>query len=156
MLDEHGGDIRRIQDTCVGVMHDIDLRYWDGLADLFAPDVTTDYTSLFGGEAVTQSAVELIAGWRAALSNLDSTQHLLGPIAVQVNNDAAVAHTHVRAWHKKAGLAGGESWMVAGHYTFRLIRADEHHWKISAVKLTVLDQEGNVEMLAQASGTAEA
>ena len=31
----------------------------------------------------------------------------------------------MRAWHKKAGLAGGESWMVAGHYTFRLIRADD-------------------------------
>ena len=42
MLDEHGGDIRRIQDTCVGVMHDIDLRYWDGLADLVGAGISKD------------------------------------------------------------------------------------------------------------------
>jgi hypothetical protein len=41
--------------------------------------------------------------------------------------------------------AGGEIWMVAGHYTVRL-RLIDADWRIAGITLTVFYQEGNLEI----------
>jgi hypothetical protein len=81
--------------------------------------VQTDYTSLFGGAIQNQGADDLLAGWRSLLGSV-VTQHFLGPIEVELTGQVARAECHVRAYHMKKGAAGGDEWMVGGHYVFEL------------------------------------
>jgi hypothetical protein len=62
---------------------------------LFTDAIVVDYTSLFGGEPQTLAAEALVASWRARLGPLRATQHLLGPIAVELRDRAASAACHV-------------------------------------------------------------
>src|SRR5215813_11313344 len=95
-LEERASAVR---DVVAAVAHHIDAKRWDDLRALYAPEVHTDYTTLFGGTPQTQTGDALIAGWRAALGGV-RTQHLLGPIRVELAAASATAHCHVRAMHQ--------------------------------------------------------
>ncbi|MGH7717513.1 MAG: hypothetical protein ACREON_01535 [Gemmatimonadaceae bacterium] len=43
------------------------------------------------------------------------------------------------------GAEGGESWVLGGHYTYRLVRRGGR-WKIAATRLDVAYQEGNLRL----------
>ncbi len=107
-------DLEQVRSTVVRVTHHVDRKDWGALRALYADEVETDYTSLFGGTPQRQPADDLIAGWRKALAAV-STQHLLGPIEVELGGSSAVAECHVRAWHHARGAPGGEEWVVGGH-----------------------------------------
>jgi SnoaL-like protein len=139
-----------IRDTVSRVAHHIDGRDWPGLRSLFATRVTTDYTSLFGGEIQQQLGDALIEAWRGLLTPLDATQHLLGPISVQLGPDRARAECHVRGYHFREALPGGDEWMVAGHYVFELAPSGDR-WLIEAVTLQTFYQSGNRQLLQQAA-----
>jgi len=99
-----------------------------------------------------QSGDALIAGWRGVLEKV-ATQHLLGPITVEIDGTAAMARCHVRALHHAAGAPGGEHWEVLGHYVFCL-QGGASGWKITAMKLETLLPTGNQNLLAEASAPA--
>lgn len=130
------------------ILHAIDGRQWDAIAPLLADEVTTDYRSLFGGEVQRQAGAALADGWRKALSPLEGTQHLLGPIDVVARGDAAVAECHVRAYHF-APMRGGDKWMVAGHYVFELA-ASRGGWRVAKLTLQTYYQTGNTRLLEEA------
>ena len=142
-------DIDAIRSVVARVAHTIDRKDWDALAALYADEVETDYTSLFGGAPARQAAGDLIAGWTAALANV-STQHLLGPIDVDVAGARAVAECHVRAWHLAEGAPGGDEWVVGGHYVFGLER-EARGWRITRMKLETLQQTGYRRLLEEAA-----
>lgn len=145
------GDVERadsVRSVVTGVAHHIDGKRWAELRALYADEVRTDYTSLFGGEPQTQSGDALIAGWSGVLETV-ATQHLLGPIDVALDGPRATARCHVRALHHAAGAPGGELWEVLGHYVFTLVRGDEG-WTISAMTLETFAQTGNTRLLAEA------
>ena len=50
-----------VRSVVTGVAHHIDAKRWAELRALYADEVRTDYTSLFGGEPQTQSGDALIA-----------------------------------------------------------------------------------------------
>jgi hypothetical protein len=83
-----------------------------------------------------------VAGWEAFARHFDATQHVTGPIVVASQSDEVAADTHVRAYHQMKGVAGGDIWMVAGHYHVRL-RSLAGAWKIAGLTLQVFYQEGN-------------
>jgi hypothetical protein len=143
-------EIAAIQSVVARIAHHIDAKRWDELRRLYADEVETDYTSLFGGTPQRQRGDDLIAGWRGALASI-STQHLLGPIDVTIDGASATAECHVRAWHLARGTPGGDEWVVAGHYHFALARGDGT-WRITAMKLETLQQRGNRNLLAEAAG----
>lgn len=143
-------DRESIQAVVAGVAHAIDGKKWADLRALYADTVQTDYTSLFGGEVQQQPGDALIEAWRKLLAPI-VTQHLLGPVTVELDGTAATAHCHVRGYHYAQGTAGGDEWMVAGHYVFGLARGSSA-WKIRTMKLEVLYQTGNRELLAIAGG----
>jgi len=138
-------DIVEIQGVVTRVAHGIDERRWEQLRAQFADDVQTDYTSLFGGAPQDQRADDLIDAWRNLLGAI-VTQHLLGPVEVELSGDVARAECHVRAYHVKKGAPGGDEWMLAGHYVFELSRAAST-WKIRKMKLVVIHQSGNLKLL---------
>jgi hypothetical protein len=137
-----------VREIVAGVAYHIDAKRWSELRTLYAEDVRTDYTSLFGGAPQQQSGEALIAGWRGALEKV-RTQHPLGPIAVDLDGAGATAHCHVRALHHAPGAPGGELWEVLGHYVFSLEQGVSG-WKITAMKLETLLQTGNSKLLAEA------
>jgi SnoaL-like protein len=141
-----------VQSTVARVTHYIDFKRWPELRALYAAEVETDYTSLFGGTPVRQSGDVLIDGWRSALGPV-TTQHLLGPIDVQLDGPRAEACCQVRALHHVSGAPGGEYWEVMGHYTFGLVQVDSA-WKIARMKLSTLLQTGNGQLLAEAARLA--
>ena len=142
-----------IRGTVVSVVHHIDAKRWSDLRALYAGDVDTDYTSLFGGTPQRQSGDALINGWREVLANV-VTHHLLGPIEVRVTGSTAQAESHVRALHYTARAPGGAYWEVSGHYVFELARGTsaESTWHITAMTLETTMQTGNVNLLSEASG----
>ena len=132
-------DRQAISDAITTLLHAIDRREWSGVRAALADQVTTDYTSLFGGFPRTQSAAELIDGWRGLLPGFDATQHLTGPIVADVSDDTARAHCAVTAIHRIAR----DHWTVSGHYDVELVRADRT-WAIRAItfhKVFVLGDE---------------
>src|SRR5262245_28750097 len=146
------GDVERadsVRSVVTGVAHHIDGKRWAELRALYADEVRTDYTSLFGGEPQTQSGDALIAGWSGVLETV-TTQHLLGPVEVDLDGPRATARCHVRALHHAKGAPGGEVWEVLGHYVFTLVREGEG-WVISAMTLETFAQTGNSRLLAEAA-----
>jgi len=139
------------QGVVARVAHYIDGRRWPELRALFADQVETDYRSLFGGDVQVQPADQLVLeGWRTLLSPLESTQHLLGPIDVEITGQTARAECHVRGYHRAPAAASGPEWMVAGHYVFSLTRAGES-WKITKLVLHATYQTGNRDLLREAA-----
>ena len=104
-------DADAIRSIVAAVAHHTDAKRWKELRALYAQEVETDYTSLFGGTVQRQSGDELIPVWQGALGNV-ATQHLLGPIDVRLDGSTAKAACHVRAIHLAKGAPGGEQWEV--------------------------------------------
>jgi fermentation-respiration switch protein FrsA (DUF1100 family) len=121
-------DRQAVSDAITALLHAIDRRDWSGVRAALADQVATDYTSLFGGSPRTQSAAELIEGWRGLLPGFDATQHLTGPVVADVSGDTARASCAVTAIHRMAQ----NHWTVSGHYDIQLIRA-ARTWAIRAI-----------------------
>ncbi len=147
-------DERAVKAVVTGVAHHIDARQWDDLRALYADEVETDYTSLFGGEVQRQPGDALIGAWNQLLTPL-VTQHLLGPIDVDVRGDEATARCHVRGYHFASAAPSGPTWMVAGHYIFKL-RQVAGSWKISHMTLETFYQTGNQKLLQEAAEASKA
>lgn len=144
-------DAETVRAAVASVPHHIDTKRWDALRALFAPEVRTDYTSLFGGSPQAQARDALVEGWRGLLGKV-ATQHLLGPVTVDVAGTGARAACHVRALHHAAPAPGGPLWEVLGHYEFELVRVGPA-WQISSLTLRVLVQTGNARLLEEAQRT---
>jgi hypothetical protein len=141
-------------DSFVRMLHAIDAKDWNGVRVEFADEVDTDYTSLFGAPAARVRADDLVAGWRLFASPFDATQHFIGPfVTATPQPNQVIAETHVRAYHRIAGLPGGDVWMVAGHYAVQLEEMNGA-WKIAGITLRVFYQEGNLRIpeLARSAG----
>ncbi|MGH7717512.1 MAG: nuclear transport factor 2 family protein [Gemmatimonadaceae bacterium] len=76
------------------LVHDADARDWPAVRARFADTVDVDYTSLAGGEPARMPADQLVAAWRALLPGFHATQHLLGPVIVELDGDHATARAH--------------------------------------------------------------
>jgi hypothetical protein len=138
-------DIAEITNVVARLLALVDRREWDALKALFTETVAVDYTSLFGGSAAEQGRAALVDGWAAFLPRFTAgTCHLVGTVAVDVDGDSARALAPVVAWHLTGPpLAGtGERWIVGGHYEIRLVREGGDAWRIAALTLHALWQEG--------------
>ena len=138
-------DTVRAADVFTSMLHAIDAKDWDGVRRSFDDELAIDYSSLFGAPAAVVRGDDQVREWHAFASGFDATQHITGPIVVQATDAGAIAHTHVRAYHRMYSAPGGDTWMVAGHYEVRL-RPVGGTWKIAGITLTVLYQDGNLEI----------
>jgi hypothetical protein len=145
-------DAELVRTVVASVAHQIDGKRWDDLRMLFALEVRTDYTSLFGGSPETQSRESLVDKWRGTLGKV-ATQHLLGPTTLRITGAQAHASCHVRALHRASGAPGGETWEVLGHYEMTLARAATT-WEITGLTLHTFVQTGNARLLEEAGSSA--
>lgn len=147
-----------VADVVATMLHAVDDLDWKAVRSSFATEVGIDYTSLWGGEPETLTADELIDRWRQLLPGFDTTQHLIGPVVVtEVDERTASCTTNVRGYHR----IGGATWMAAGRYIMRLVRADGVGWQIAAMTLRCYYEDGDrglvdvaIERAAQGQGRA--
>lgn len=128
-------------DVLTRLLHGIDLRDWAAVRAAFHDEVRTDYTSLWGGEAATVRADDLVADWRAFAGGFTATQHLTGPVVVT----EGLARTHVRAHH----WIDDEVWTVHGHYLAKVTGG-----RIAELTLLTLHQDGNRDLPERARQAA--
>lgn len=141
-----------VADTVTSMLHAVDALDWAAGRAAFADLVATDYTSLFGGQAETLAADELVTRWQGLLPGFDATQHLTGPVLVTdaAEREAACQPT-VRAYHHVVGDGRAGTWVVAGRYRIRL-RQEAGGWKITALTLDTLYEEGDRGLVDVATG----
>ncbi|MER8422387.1 nuclear transport factor 2 family protein [Mesorhizobium sp. M0142] len=140
-----------IAEAVAGIGLYADLREWNRVRSYLAARVTTDYTSLFGGEVTTSGRDSLIAQWQALLPGFDATQHLITNVIVEGADKHAVARSHVRATH----WIGSRFWTVGGSYLHRLVRTSEG-WRVKAISIRRLYEEGDRAVLAAAADRVKA
>lgn len=121
------------------------------LGRLFAPQVTVDYTSLFGGEAAPVDRTDLMKQWAAFLPGFDATYHDLSNLRANIDGDSASVLVNITASH---WLGDDGFWSVSGNYEFTLQKSGES-WLITAVTLTSQSESGSRDILGEAPSKAE-
>ena len=132
-------DEREIHQVVNRYCRALDTKDWALLDDVFAPDATGDLLSgriLVGIDAIRDRI-------RAALHELDDSQHLVGNHEIEVDGDTATHRCYLQAQHVRTAAAGGPNYIVAGRYEDELGRT-EVGWRITHRTLTVMWTDGNV------------
>ncbi|MEM9106289.1 MAG: nuclear transport factor 2 family protein [Pseudomonadota bacterium] len=126
---------RSITDIAAGA----DRHEWSRVRGAFSDTVTTDYTSLWGGEPVTQPADELVASWSGFLPGFDSTHHMVTNHAItSMTETDATAEADFTATHR----IDGQLWTLGGRYSYELTRADDR-WLVTSMTMTALWETGD-------------
>jgi hypothetical protein len=143
-------DSIRIRQTVHSMINAVDLRDFDSALRLFAPRVSVDYTSLWGGELAGMVREDLIRSWRGLLPGFDATWHELGEISVKAQGDLAQASCTVAARH----WIGTEVWLPKGRYEFELRKAGA--WQITLMRLLMAEELGDRGLVARAQARVKA
>ena len=145
---------QEIEDTVDRLGLLIDAKEWLELGEILAETVELDYVSLFGGQIEHLLRSEVIDRWKAQLSPLKATQHVITNlhIAIQTDNTATCA-CNVVATHVRPNPLGDSLWTVGGRYDFRLAH-EGGRWRISAIQLTVLWTTGNPQVLSPSGSSS--
>lgn len=116
------------------------------LGRLFAPELTVDYTTLFGGEAQQIKRQDLMQQWAGFLPGFDATFHDLSNLRVSIDGDKASVTVDFIASH---WLGEEGFWAVSGEYEFGLQRAGDN-WQITSMTLNRKSEQGSRNILADA------
>lgn len=139
-----------IVSTVTDIAAGADRHQWDRVRRAFAEKVTLDYTSLWGGEAKTQPADEVVAQWSAFLPGFDATVHLLANHAiVESTPTTAMAEADFQATHS----LGNDTWVLLGRYRYGLEKIDGV-WKVSRLVMTRTAEIGDRGLVERAARRA--
>jgi hypothetical protein len=103
---------------------------WDFalLDEVFTPDAKLRYDALAGVDA---GYPEMLERWREFNPNFSFMQHMGGELVIDLDGDAAVATSNLRAIHVQTTPAGEETrWVIYGAYRDRFVRSDAG-WRIA-------------------------
>ena len=136
-------DKNQIADLCAGYAYALDQRDWAALRKCFteAPVFVHPGGHIEGVDGIVERA-------RGALEPLDSSQHLLGNVVVEVDGDDASSICYFQAQHVRAGTPGGDTYLIAGSYTDRLVRTPQG-WRIAERVQVYLWRDGNRAVVAR-------
>lgn len=131
-------DEREIYKTVVRYATALDSRDWRLLRTCFIDDAVAEYEGY--GVAEGYAAIEQVC--RETLTPLTRSHHLIGNVFPLVDGQEASCECYLQAQHVKLGTEGGDTFIVAGQYTDRLVRAD-HGWRIASRRLQISWTQGN-------------
>ncbi|MEM7462028.1 MAG: nuclear transport factor 2 family protein [Pseudomonadota bacterium] len=137
---------RSITDVAAGA----DRHDWDRVRSAFSETVTTDYTGLWGGEPVTQSADELVASWSGFLPGFDTTHHMVTNHTVtELDGSKAKAEADFTATHR----IDDKQWTLGGRYSYELVQSGGR-WLITFLKMMPLWETGDRGLVSTAGERA--
>jgi len=128
------------------VMSLVDNRCFSALQPHYARSVTTDYTSLWGGEPRTLTRREVASGWAGFLPGFDSTHHRLIATEARTQNDTIQVLADIEATH----WLGTEFWWIAGTYDIALRQDLTGGWQISQWTFNLTDERGDRQLVDEA------
>lgn len=128
----------------------LDHEDWVLWRSVFADEVLIDMSDyqpepaprLATAEQVVRSARTLFAGF-------DATQHFIGTQRFELTGDVAVITAHMRAEHWVTTGKGGDRYTMYGTYIDDCVRTADG-WKMVKVKLRLLREEGNRQVMRSA------
>ena len=98
-----------------GFAHAMDNKHWAAFDELATDDLQADF-----GEGLIKGRTQVVGVMRKYLEHCGVTQHMLGNIIVDVNNDSAVSRAYVADMH----LGKGEK----NQLTFRTLGVYHDEW----------------------------
>ncbi len=120
-----------IQDVMLKYAAGVDERNRELYGQCFCEDVEVVN---FGSTTINGKSAWVAYVWDA-LSDYQSTQHLLSPVLADIDHDTATAHCNVQASHV---LTGGGRLTLLARYQSQL-RREQGVWRISRHELIVRD-----------------
>ena len=118
-------DQQQIIDVTIAYAWALDTKQLDQLRNVFAPDATA---MLRGVECNGVEAI--IERITPAIMRLDVTQHFIGNHQVVLDGDTATCRCQLQSQHVKAGVEGGDTYLIGGIYDDRLVRT-ANGWRIT-------------------------
>ena len=131
-----------ITETLNRIMLHADLSQWDKLKEVFADDITLDYTSEFGGEPIHLTPKKLVEEWKW-LANYEGSEHIIAGHVIEVDGDTAKATAQEMGVHKLTNDKGEPFWDNGGHYEFELKEVSEGNWRVTRMKYVLRWERGN-------------
>jgi hypothetical protein len=129
----------------------VDLAAYDLAEKAFAPKVTIDYTSLWGGQPNAMTPAELMTAWRGIVPGFDATWHELSNVKATVNGSKATATAFVDGRH----WLGGQLWRPVGNYNWDLEKLNGQ-WKVTRMQFAMTQEMGSREVASKAMEAAKA
>jgi len=123
----------------------VDERDWRKVESAMADRILIDYTSMNGGEPLTQTPAEVTGAWAAFLPGFDRTKHTTSDFDVKINDQVASVHYYGRGDH----YIGEEVWTAEGTFDTGL-KLINGRWLVTDHKFNFGSQSGNVQLPARA------
>lgn len=143
-------DQTEITRTLTDIAAGADRHDWTRVREAFADSVTTDYTSLWGGEPITQPADDLVAAWSAFLPGFDVTHHMVTNHTIdEASETQATAQADFTATHR----IDDDLWVLGGRYDYALEMKDGR-WVVTSLKMTALWETGDRALVETAGQRA--
>ncbi len=125
----------------------LDRQDWELWRSIFLDEVIIDMTDVEPEPLPRLLPIEKhVRAVERMFANFDATQHFMGSHRYSIDGDTAVITAHMRAEHWLTNDRGGDKYTMFGTYTDEAVRTDEG-WKLAKVKLTLIRQEGNREIM---------
>ncbi|MGQ4809946.1 hypothetical protein NKDENANG_03388 [Candidatus Entotheonellaceae bacterium PAL068K] len=129
----------------------VDRHDWSRVRGAMADTITTDYTSLFGGEPVTQPADELVTQWSNFLTGFDTTHHLVTNHTITAFTDTtATGQADFQATHR----IDKALWVLGGRYNYKFVKSGDR-WVVTSITMTATWETGDRALVQQASERAK-
>jgi len=145
-------DRTKIIDAITAIAAGADRHQWDRVRAAFTEEVTTDYTSLFGGEVVTQLAKTLVGQWSGFLPGFEATQHLVTNHTIaSATSETATVQADFQATHR----IGKDLWTLGGRYDYQLVKIG-FEWKVSSLTMIALWEMGSRDLIQRAAARMKA
>ena len=143
-------DQLEITRTLTDIAAGADRHDWVRVRAGFADEVTTDYTSLWGGEPVTQPADALVATWSGFLPGFDVTHHMVTNHSVTPTGEGtAEAEADFTATHR----IEDDLWVLGGRYAYTLKKSADR-WVVTSMTMTALWETGDRVLVVRAGERA--
>ncbi len=132
----------------------LDTRDWDLWRSAFTDEVVIDTSDYEPDPPTRRLPVDAYVSFVSRLfAGFEATQHLIGSHRFSVDGDRATITAHFRAEHWSTVAQGGDRYTMFGTYVDECERTP-YGWRISSVKLHLLRQEGNREVMRRAESAA--
>ena len=138
-------------DAVTSIAAGADRHDWNRVRQAFSGKVTLNYTSLWGGEAETKDAEEIIAQWSNFLPGFDRTLHLITNHTVtSFDQTSATMEADFQAAHR----FGTDHWVLSGHYVYGLEKSNGR-WRVNALTMDWTHETGDRGLVGHAAKRAE-
>jgi SnoaL-like domain len=149
-------DESELRNLVFGYAFGLDRRDWELWRSVFTDEVVMDMTDYQPEPPPRPVPADRVVGaMRRLFAGFDATQHFIATPHCEVAGDTAVVTAHMRAEHWLTSGQGGDRYTMYGTYTDRCVRTPAG-WRIAAVTLRLLREEGNRQVMDHAAARGRA